>query len=65
MAKYYIYIQKLVNHNKIDFYQSLVMLKQKMNNREKQYVLTNISPTNSTSSISYWVIYEDPSQRRL
>ncbi len=30
IAKYYIYIQKLINSNKIDFYDFLVQLKQKL-----------------------------------
>ncbi len=30
IAKYYIYIQKLINSNKIDFYDYLVQLKQKL-----------------------------------
>ncbi len=30
IAKYYIYIQKLINSNKIDFYNYLVQLKQKL-----------------------------------
>ncbi len=30
IAKYYIYIQKLINSNKIDFYDYLVQLQQKL-----------------------------------